>query len=106
RKPSYHSFITMARLLSRLSKITWSEMGETMRVEGSRTDGIEFTLVWSRVTGRELVVPVPSDKRIFDALGQEVKEAAPQQVALPPRSHPSLAGPARILVSGVTKSSP
>ncbi|MHB1161508.1 MAG: hypothetical protein ACYC66_04860 [Chloroflexota bacterium] len=106
RKPSYHSFITMARLLSRLSKITWSETGETMRVEGSRTDGIEFTLVWSRVTGRELVVPVPSDKRIFDALGQEVKEAAPQQVALPPRSHPSLAGPARILVSGVTKSSP
>ena len=99
KKPSYYSFVTMARLLSRLSNIAWFESGDTMRVEGSRSDGIEFTVAWSRVADRDVVMPVPPGRRIFDALGQDVKEAGPQQVVLPPKDHPSLAGPARILLS-------
>ena len=98
-KPSYQAFVTMARLLSRLSNISWSETGETMRVDGSRTDGVEFTVVWSKVTDRDVVVPVPSGKRVFDALGSEVKLPDPQQVALSPRVHPALAGTARVLFS-------
>lgn len=100
KKPSYSAFITMARLLSRLSKIAWSETGETMRVDGTRTDGIEFTVAWSRISGRDAVMAVPPGRRVFDALGQEVKEPDPQHVVLRPKGHPSLAGPARLLISG------
>lgn len=99
KKPSYYAFLTMARLLSRLSKIGWSESGEAMRVDGTRTDGIEFTVAWSRVADRDVVVAVPAGRRVFDALGREVKEANPGQVVLPPKGHPSLGGPARLLVA-------
>jgi len=98
-KPSYHAFVTMARLLSRISGISWSETAETMRVDGSRTDGIEFTVVWSKATDRDVAVPLPPGRRVFDALGSEVKGPDPQQVVLSPRGHPALAGPARILFS-------
>ena len=99
KKVSYQAFVTMAGLLARLSRVSWSETAETMGVEGSRSDGIEFTVLWSKVADRDVGVPLPSGKRVFDALGQEVREADPRQVTLRPASHPALAGPARILVS-------
>ncbi len=98
-KPSYHSFVTMARLLSRISTISWSQTAETMRVDGSRTDGVEFSVVWSKLTDGDAAVPLPAGRRAFDALGVETKGPNPQQVVLGPRGHPSLGGPARILVS-------
>jgi len=98
-KPSYQAFVNMARLLSNLSSVSWSETGETMRVDGTRTDGIDFSVVWSKVSGRDVVLPVPAGRRVFDALGVETGQANPQQVALGPKSHPSMAGPVRILVA-------
>lgn len=68
-------------------------------MEGTRSDGIDFTVLWSKAPDRELAVAVPRGKRVFDALGQEVKESNPSQVTLARKPHPSLAGPARILVS-------
>lgn len=99
KKRSYFAFATMARLLSRLSTLSWSETGETMRVDGSRTDGIDFTVLWSMATGRDMVVPLPPGRRAFDALGSEVRGPEPGQVVLRPRGHPSLGGAAVILVS-------
>lgn len=98
-KPTYHAAATMARLLARISAVSWSETGETMRVDGSRTDGVEFSIVWSRMASRDVAVPLAPGKRVFDALGRELKETNLQQVVLKPRSHQSLAGPARIVVS-------
>ncbi|HZK67817.1 MAG TPA: hypothetical protein VFD42_09800 [Chloroflexota bacterium] len=98
-KPSYHAVSTMAWLLARISAVSWSETGEAMRVDGSRTDGVEFSVVWSRVADRDVAVPLAAGKRVFDALGRELKEANPQQLVLRPRGRPSLAGPVRILVS-------
>ncbi|MGI5836598.1 MAG: hypothetical protein ACOX87_08940 [Chloroflexota bacterium] len=99
KKLSYRSFTNMARLLSGLSSISWSETSETMRVDGSRNDGIEFTVVWSKVSDRDVAVSVPPGRRVFDALGSETVESNSQQVILRPKSHPSLGGPARILIS-------
>lgn len=99
KKPSYLALTTMARLLARISSVSWSESEETMRVDGTRSDGVEFTVVWSKVAGRDVTVPLPAGKRVFDALGAEVEEPNPQQVVLKPREHPSLGGAARILLS-------
>ncbi len=101
-KPSYHAFVNMARLLSRISKISWSESAETMQVDASRSDGIQFTVVWSKVDGKEVTLPLPAGKRVFDLLGAEVKYPNPRQVVLKPRENPALAGAARVLVSGAS----
>jgi len=98
-KRSYRAFVTMAMLLSNISGISRSETGDTMRVDASRNDGIEFSVVWSKAAGGDVVVAVPPGKRVFDVFGSEVREPNPQQVVLRPRGHPLLAGPARILIS-------
>ncbi len=97
-RPSYRSFIVMAKLLARLDKVSLSEEQDLVRMEGSRSDGIDFTVVWSKVPDRDLTVDLPKGRQLFDALGQEVKEANREQVTLKPKSHPYLAGPARILI--------
>jgi len=98
-RPGYRAFVCMARLLSRISRISWVETADTMRVDGARTDGIEFSVVWSKVVGREIWVSLPAGGRVFDAMGSELPGADPQRLALGPRGHPFLAGPARIIVS-------
>lgn len=100
KRSSYSAFLTMAKLLARLDKVSLAEEKDLVRVEGSRTDGVDFTVVWSKLPDRDLVVALPKGKRVFDAFGQEVKGDKPDQVVLKPKQHPSLAGPARIILSG------
>jgi hypothetical protein len=98
-RPSYRAFILLAKLLARLEGLGIVEDGEMVHVAGNRNDGIGFSIVWSRVAGRNLSVPVPRGARIFTALGDEVKEGDGSQITLWPTTHPALAGPARIIIS-------
>jgi hypothetical protein len=98
-RPSYRAFVLLAKLLARMEGIGILEDGEMVHVAGSRSDGIGFSVVWSRIEGRELTVPVPSGARVFTSLGDEVREGDGRHITLWPRNHPSLAGPARIIIS-------
>jgi hypothetical protein len=98
-RPSYRAFVLLAKLLARIEGIGIVEDGEVVHVAGSRSDGIGFSVVGSRVEGRELTIPVPRGARTFTSLGDEVKEGEGTHLTLWPKNHPSLAGPARIIIS-------
>ncbi len=102
KRPPYQAFVNMARLLARLDRAILTDSPDMVRLEGARNDGIDFTVLWSKVTDRELQAPLPRGKRVFSALGQEVKGDRPDRVVLRPKQHPLLAGPARILIAGGT----
>ncbi len=100
RRATYSSFLVMARLLARLVSTRLTEEAEIVRVQGSRSDGIGFQVVWSKVPDRDTWIDLPRGQRVFDAFGNELKEERPGQISLKPKSHPALAGPARIFISG------
>jgi hypothetical protein len=99
KRPPYKAFVNVARLLARLDRAILTDSSDMVRLEGARSDGVDFTVLWSKVTDRELQVAVPKGKRVFSALGQEVRGDRPDQLVLKPKLHPLLAGPARILIA-------
>lgn len=98
KRPSYNAFVNLAKLLSRIDKLSLVEEPNTMLLDGTRTDGLGFTIVWSKVSDREVTRDLPAGRRVFDAFGNEIKETRPNQFTLKPKAHPMLAGPARIIV--------
>lgn len=99
KKPTYQAIVVAAKLLARLKTLNVLEERDLVRVDGRRTDGVSFQILWSKVSDRDLWTSLPAGTRVFDALGQEIKEERVGQFALRPRQHPALGGPARITVS-------
>jgi hypothetical protein len=98
KKPTYQSFVVSAKLLARLKTLAVIDEGNLVRVDGRRTDGIAFQILWSKKQDQDIWTSLPAGARVFDALGQEIKEDKPGQVALRRSQHPALGGPARITV--------
>ena len=63
----------VARLLARLDRAILSDGSEMARLEGNTSDGIDCTVLWSMFRDRDPLAAVPKGKRVFTALGQEVK---------------------------------
>jgi hypothetical protein len=99
KKPSYQSFVVMAKLLARLNTLAVMEEKEIVRVDARRTDDISFQIIWSKLQGRDVWVDFPRGARAFNTLGQEVKEDRAGQIVLKAREHSYLGGPARIIVT-------
>lgn len=95
----YRAFVLMAKLLARLEGISIVEDGDLVHVAGNRSDGIGFSVVWTRLGGQNLTIPLPKGARSFTALGDEVKEGDGTRLTLWPPNHPALAGPARVIIS-------
>ncbi len=99
KKPTYQSFLVAAKLLARLKTLNVAEERDFVRVDGRRTDGIAFQILWSRVSDGQVWLDLPRGARVFDALGREVREERVGKLVLNRREHPSLGGPARILIT-------
>ncbi len=99
KKPTYQSFVVAAKLLARLSTLNVIEERDLVRVDGRRSDGIAFQILWSKLSNGDQWLNLPAGARVFDALGQPVREERPGQLALRRREHSALGGPARILIT-------
>lgn len=97
-KSAYRSLVQVAKLLAGFKRIGLTDEKDRARVEGTRSDGKDFMVAWSKVSDQDLWLNVPEKTRVFDALGQAVSPERPNQVALKPKQHPAMGGPARILV--------
>ncbi len=98
KKPSYQAVVVAAKLLARLTSLTVTDQGNQTRVDGRRSDGIAFQILWSKVN-QDLWADVPKGARVFNALGQEMQPQRPNQILLERSQLPVLAGPARIVVT-------
>lgn len=93
-KTSFQAYKVMTKLLAKLQTIELDDSSNYAKVEGLRTDGIHFSVIWAKDHDQPFKL-APQDQ-VFDSLGRSVKETYFMVLKKQTRSY--MAGPARIII--------
>lgn len=93
-KPSFQAYSVMTKLLAKLQNIELDDNRSYTKVEGQRTDGIHFSVIWAK--DQDLNQPLNRSDLVFDALGKPTSHSG--TIVLKKRPREYLGGQAKIII--------